>query len=159
MALLLDMDGLLASITSTARGIVGVRFAYDHDEWPNRPPGMFKQGGVLHLTSFPEEGNGWTYRPLGIDLSEYEIEIPLYTLVIVAANVQRSRNWMAPFIDRYRAAYDTRTSILTLGSGNTGSLLYTGGRVVRSIPDWPEYDGYYMLRHTLMAHVKGSVSR
>jgi len=34
-----------------------------------------------------------------------------------------------------------------------------GGRVVRSIPDWDAYTNYYMLRHSLMAHVKGAVSR
>ncbi len=159
MALLLDMDGLLAAITSNARGITGIRTAFDHDEWPDRPPGMYGSEAALHLTSFPEEGSGWTYLARGMDLSEYEIEIPVYTLVVTSAKARRSRQWMAPFIDRYRTAFDTRASILNLGAGNTGSLLYVSGRVVRSIPDWPEYDGFYMLRHTLVAHVKGSVDR
>lgn len=159
MALLLDLDTLLAAITSNARGITGIRTAYDHDEWPDAPPGMFNRNAALHLTGFPEEGGGWTYTARGIDLSEYEVEIPLYTVVIPAAQVKRSRSWAGPYIDRYRAAFDTRASILNLGSGNTGSLLYDGGRVVRSIPDWEGYDGFYMLRHRLLAHVKGSVSR
>lgn len=159
MSLTLDLDALLATITTTARAISGIRTAFDHDEWPDAPPGMFNEEEALHLTGFPEEGQGWRYIPRGMDLSEYEIEIPLYTVVIPAAKVKRSRQWAAPYIDRYRAAFDTRTSILGVGTGNTGSLLYVGGRVVRTIPDWSGYDGFYMLRHSLMAHVKGAVSR
>jgi hypothetical protein len=159
MALTLDLTTLLATITTTARGITGIRTAFDHFQWIETPPGMFTQGAALHLTGFPEEGQGWTYTPLGIDLSEYIVSIPLYTVVISAAQVKRSRQWAAPYIDRYRAAFDTRASILGVGTGNTGSLLYTGGRVVRTIPDWPGYDGCYMLRHQLEAHVKGAVAR
>lgn len=159
MALTLDLDTLLATITTTARAITGIRTAFDYDAWTDAPPGMYNQEAALHLTGFPEEGQGWTYIPRGMDLSEYEIEIPLYTVVITAAQVKRSRHWAAPYIDRYRAAFDTSASILGVGTGNTGSLLYTGGRIVRSIPDWPSYDGFYILRHTLMAHVKGAVTR
>lgn len=159
MALTLDLDALLATITTTAAGISGIRTAFDYDEWPDAPPGMFNQAQALHLTGFPEEGQGWRYIPRGMDLSEYEIEIPLYTVVIAAAQVKRSRKWAAPYIDAYRAAFDTRTSILGVGTGNTGSLLYVGGRVVRQIPDWDGYTGFYMLRHSLMAHVKGAVER
>jgi hypothetical protein len=159
MSLTLDLDALLATITATASAISGIRTAFDHDAWPDAPPGMFNQSQALHLTGFPEEGQGWRYIPRGMDLSEYEIEIPLYTVVIAAAQVKRSRKWAAPYIDRYRAAFDTRTSILGVGTGNTGSLLYTGGRVVRQIPDWDGYTGFYMLRHSLTAHVKGAVDR
>ena len=159
MALTLDLDALLATITGTASGIDGIRMALDHDEWPDAPSGMFNKDQALHLTGFPEEGQGWRYVARGIDLSEYEIEVPCYTVVIAAAQVKRSRQWAAPYIDRYRAAFDTRTSILGVGTGNTGSLLYVGGRVVRTIPDWDGYAGFYMLRHSLMAHVKGAVDR
>jgi len=159
MSLTLDLDALLATITTTAGAITGIRTAFDYDEWPDAPPGMFNKEQALHLTGFPEEGQGWRYTVRGIDLSEYEIEIPLYTVVIAAAQVKRSRSWSAPYIDRYRAAFDTRSSILGVGTGNTGSLLYTGGRVVRAIPDWDGYAGFYMLRHSLMAHVKGAVDR
>ena len=159
MALTLDLDALLATITATAADITGIRTAFDYDEWPDSPPGMFNREAALHLTGFPEEGSGWNYLVRGMDLSEYEIEIPLYTVVIPAAQIKRSRSWAGPYIDRYRAAFDTRASILGVGTGNTGSLLYTGGRIVRSIADWPAYDGFYMLRHTLMAHVKGGVDR
>ena len=159
MTLSLDLDALLATITTTARAISGIRTAFDHDEWPDAPPGMFNQNQALHLTGFPEEGQGWRYEVRGIDLSEYEIEIPLYTVVISAAQVRRSRKWAAPYIDLYRTAFDTRASILGVGTGNTGSLLYAGGRVVRSIPDWEAYDTFYILRHSLQAHIKGSVDR
>lgn len=159
MSLSLDLDVLLAAVTSNARGISGIRTAYDYDEWPDSPPGMFNRSAALHLTGFPEEGQGWTYQVRGMDLSEYELEIPLYTVVIPAAQVKRSRSWAAPYVDRYRVAFDTRSSILDVGTGNTGSLLYMGGRVVRAIPDWPAYDNFFMLRHVLTAHVKGTVSR
>ena len=156
MALSLDLDALLAGITTTASAISGIRTAFDHDQWPDSPPGMFNREQALHLTGFPES---WRYLARGMDLSEYELEIPLYTVVMVAAQVRRSRQWAAPYIDRYRAAFDTRAAILSVGSGNTGSTMYAGGAVVRAIPDWEGYDGAYILRHVLVAHVKGSVDR
>jgi len=159
MALSLDLDAILAGITTTARAISGIRTAYDYDEWPDSPPGMFNREQALHLTGFPEEGDGWRYIVRGIDLSEYEITVPLYTVVVDAAKVKRSRGWAAPYIDRYRAAFDTRAAILATGSGNTGSALYGGGQVVRAIADWPGYDGFYIFRHRLELHVKGAVDR
>lgn len=159
MSLSLDLDAILADITTAARAITGIRVAFDYDEWPDALPAMPSQNAAYHLTGFPEEGDGWRYTPRGSDLSEYEFTIPLYTIVVDAARVRRSRGWAGPYIDRYRAAFDTRTRILSTGTGNTGSVLYLGGRVVRSIPDWPEYDGHYMLRHELRHHVKGAVDR
>ena len=159
MTLSLDLDTLLASVTTTARTISGIRTAFDYDEWPDSPPGMFNQNAALHLTGFLEEGDGVRYIPRGIDLSEYEFTVPMYTVVIEAAKVKRSRGWAAPYVDRYRAAFDTRTKILDTGSGNTGSVLYGGATVVRGIADWPGYDGFYILRHRLTFHVKGAVER
>lgn len=160
MSLTLDLDAILASITSTAGAITGIRAAYDYDEWPDSLPGMPSSEAAFHFTGFLEEGDGWRYMPRGTDLSEYEVSsIPLYTIVVEAAKVRRSRQWAAPYIDRYRVAFDTRTAILSVGSGNTGSALYMGGRIVRAIPDWPGYDGFYMLRHELALHAKGAVSR
>jgi hypothetical protein len=159
MALTLDLDAILADITAVAADITGIRQAFDYDRWPDSPPGMFSSNAALHLTGFPEEGDGWRYTPRGIDLSEYELTIPLYTVVVDAAKVKRSRGWAGPFIDRYRVAFDTRTRILATGTGNTGSVMYTGGQIVRSIPDWPGYDGFYILRHRLELHVKGAVDR
>lgn len=159
MALTLDLDALLASVTTTARTISGIRTAFDYDEWPDSPPAMFVKNAALHLTGFPEEGDGWRYILRGTDLSEYEMTVPMYTVVVEAAKVRRSRGWAAPYVDRYRVAFDTRTKILDVGSGNTGSVLYDGATVVRSIADWAAYEGFYMLRHRLVFHVKGTVSR
>lgn len=159
MTLSLDLDALLATTTTTASGITGIRFAYDYDQWPETPPGKLGQDAAMHLTGFLEEGQGWRYNVRGDTLSEYEFDVPLYTVVVETARVKRSRGWAGPFIDRYRAAFDTRAAILATGTGNTGSVLYTGGRIVRSIPEWPGYDGFYILRHVLRYHVKGAVSR
>ena len=159
MALSLDLDTLLAGVTTTSRAITGVRMAFDYDEWPDSPPGLFNKDQALHLTGYPEEGDGFRYNLKGSDLSEYEFTIPLYTVVVDAAKVKRSRGWAAPYVDRYRAAFDTRSAILAVGTGNTGSVIYTGATVVRSIPDWPAYDGFFMLRHELRFHVKGPVQR
>ena len=159
MALTLDLDVLLASVTTTARTISGIRTAFDYDEWPDSPPGMFNRNAALHLTGFPEEGDGFRYLVRGTDLSEYEFTVPMYTVVVESAKVRRSRGWAAPYVDRYRVAFDTRTKILDVGTGNTGSVLYDGATVVRSIADWDSYSGFYMLRHRLAFHVKGNVDR
>ena len=159
MTLSLDFDTLLDAIHARAIAITGIRGGFRFDEWPDSLPSMPSQEAAWHLTGFPEEGQGVRYMVRGTDLSEYEVEIPLYTIVVEAAKVRNSRKWVAPYFDRYRAAFDTRTAILDVGTGNTGSILYTGAQVVRAIPDWDNYSGYFMLRHTLMAHVKGPVSR
>lgn len=159
MSLSLDLDTILSGVTSTASAITGIRYAFDYDEWPDTMPFMPNQEAAIHLTGFPEEGQGWRYNQRGDSLSEYVFEVPLYTIVVDAARVKRSRSWASPYIDRYRAAFDTSSQIRATGSGNTGSVVYRGGRVVRSIPDWDEYDGFYMLRHVLEYHVKGAVSR
>lgn len=159
MALSLDLDSLLDGVTTTAAAITGIRFAFDYDEWPEEPPAKLSQEGAMHFTGFPEEGQGWRYIARGDSLSEYEFDVPLYTVIVEAARVKRSRGWAAPYIDRYRAAFDTRDRILAVGTGNTGSVIYVGGRVVRGISDWSGYDGFYILRHVLRYHVKGSVSR
>ena len=159
MSLALDLDTLLDSIHARAIAITGVRGGFKFDEWPDSLPSLPSREAAWHLTGFPEEGQGVRYVPRGSDLSEYEVDIPLYTIVVDAAQVKRSRSWIAPYFDRYRAAFDTRTAILDVGTGNTGSILYTGATIVRAIPDWSGYDGFYMLRHTLVAHVKGAVSR
>jgi hypothetical protein len=159
VSLALDLDALLATITTTASAISGIRTAFDYDAWPDSPPGMFNKNAALHLTGFPEEGGGVTYIMRGSGLSRYELEIPLYTVIIPAAQVKRSRSWAAPYFDRYRVAFDTRASILGVGTGNTGSLRYDGCRVVRAIPDWDAYMGFYMLRHLLIADIRGAVDR
>ena len=54
MTLTLDLDALLATVTTTARAITGIRTAFDYDEWPDSPPAMFNKNAALHLTGFPE---------------------------------------------------------------------------------------------------------
>ena len=159
MALTVGIDALLARVTARAAAITGIRQAFDYDQWPDSPPAMPREDQAYHLTGYLEEGDGWRYIPRGSDLSEYEFTVPLYTIVVDSAKVKRSRGWVEQYIDSYRSALDSRDAILDVGTGNTGSILYMGGRIVRSIPDWPGYDGFYMLRHELRCHVKGAVSR
>ena len=114
---------------------------------------MFNRNQAMHLTGYPEEGDGWRYIVRGMDMDEYELLIPLYTVVISAAQVRRSRAWVAQYLDSYPAMF--RANLLLSGGITSGSALYRGGRVVRSIPDWPGYEGFYILRHELELHVKG----
>jgi hypothetical protein len=153
MPLTLALDTLLQNITNLAGAISGIRHAYNYDEWPDSPPGLFNKDQAMHLTGYPEEGDGWVYRLDGIDLDEYIIVIPLYTVVIAAAQVKRSRAWVAQYLDSYPAKF--RANIQLSGAITSGAAIYRGGRVVRSIPDWTGYDGFYMLRHELELHVKG----
>ena len=153
MSLTLGLDTVLQNITDLASGITGIRHAYNYDEWPDSPPGMFNRDQAMHLTGYPEEGDGWRYIIRGMDMSEYEITIPLYTVVIAASQVKRSRAWVAQYLDSYPAKY--RANMLLSGGIVSGSAVYRGGRVVRSIPDWDGYTGFYLLRHELELHVKG----
>lgn len=153
MTLAVDIDALLDAVNTVAAGVSGIRHAYDYDEWPDSPPGLFNKSQAMHLTGFPEEGDGWVVRSLGIDMDEVEILVPMYTVVLAAAQVRRSRSWVAPYPDRYRIAF--ADAILLNGAIAAGSAMYEGSTVVRAIPDWDGYDGFYMLRHRLRLHVKG----
>ena len=155
MTLSLNIDTMLGSITTLSGSISGIRHAYNYDAWPDSPPGMFNKDQAMHLTGYPEEGDGWRYVMRGMDRSEFELTVPLYTVVISAAQVKRSRAWVAQYLDSYPALF--RKNILLNGSIPDGSAIYMGGRVVRSIPDWPGYDGFYILRHELRVHTKGHV--
>ncbi len=157
MTLSLSLDSLLSQINSMAATITGIRHAYNYDEWPDAPPGLFNKNQAMHLTGYPEEGDGWRYRMLGIDMDEFEVSVPMYTVVVAAAQVKRSRNWTAQYLDSYAAKFAAAPTLS--GSIAAGSAVYTGGRVVRGIPDWDGYAGFYILRHTLEVHVKGHVSR
>lgn len=159
MSLTLDLDALLSEVNTIAGAITGIRHAYNYDEWPDSPPGMFNREQAMHLTGFPEEGQGWVYRMLGIDMDEHEILVPMYTVVVSAAQVKRSRSWVVPYFHRYAAAFAIHDAISLGGQIDAGSAIYMGGRVVRGIPDWEGFSGFYMLRHELMLHVKGHVDR
>ena len=157
MTLTLGLDTLLQNITTLCSGITGIRHAYNYDEWPDAPPGQYNRNQAMHLTGYPEEGDGWRYRLLGIDMDEFEIVVPLYTVVLHAAQVKRSRSWVTPYLAAYPALFAANMQLS--GGIIAGSAIYRGGRVVRAIPDWDGYTGFYMLRHSLMAHVKGAVDR
>ena len=157
MTLSLDLDGLCQKVTDLAAGITGIRHAWNYDEWPDKPPGMFSKEGAMHLTGFLEDGATATYIDRGSDLSEWEVALPLYTVVVSAAQVRRSRGWMAPYPDRYLAKF--AANMLLSGALTSGAAIYGGCRVVRAIPDWPAYDGFYMLRHELLIHAKGVVAK
>lgn len=159
MPLSFNLDTYLQKITLLASGIAGIRHAYNYDEWPDQPPGLFNQNQAMHLTGYPEEGDGWQYRVNGIDMDEVIVTVPLYTVVVAAAQVKRSRKWVAQYLDSYPAAFTVAAGINVSGTITSGSALYRGGRVVRSIPDWPGFDGFYMLRHELELHVKGHRAR
>ena len=153
MTLTLDLDTILTNITTLAGQISGIRHAYNYDAWPESPPGLFNRDQAMHLTGYPEEGDGWRYIVRGSDLSEFEMTIPLYTVVIAAAQVKRSRAWVAQYLNSYPAKF--RANMQLSGAITAGSAVYRGGRVVRSIPDWAGYDGFYILRHELELHIKG----
>src|SRR3989304_8099011 len=102
MALTLDLDTLLDNITTIAATITGIRKAYSYDAWPDAPPGMFDAEAALHLTGLPgTDGTEVRYIVRGSDLSESEIEGPLYTVVCSGAQIKRSARWMAPYFGRF----------------------------------------------------------
>ena len=162
MTLELDIDDLLARVTYRCSLITGIRKAFDYDEWPDSPPAMPTENQAYHLTGYLEEGQGALYTDRGSDLSEWELFIPLYTIVVDAARVKRARGWTSPYPERYADGF-RRNDALPNAAGTygitAGTAMYRGFRVVRSIPDWPGYDGFYMLRHDLVIHTKGAVTK
>ena len=161
MTLSLDIDDLLERVTSICSGITGIRKAFDYDEWPDAPPALPAQNSAYHLTGYLEEGQGATYQDRGSDMSEWMLNIPLYTIVVDAARVKRARGWTSPYPERYATAIRENDALPLSGTYgiDAGITLYNGFRVVRSIPDWPGYDGFYMLRHEIVIHTKGAVAK
>ena len=83
--------------------------------------------------------------------------MPLYTVVCSGAQIKRSARWIAPFFGRYPEKFRGNLKLsaaITAGRFN----LTEGSRIVRAIPDWSGYDGYYILRHTGTIHIKGAVT-
>lgn len=160
MTLSLDIDDLLARVTYRASLITGIRRAFDYDEWPDSPPALPVAHQAYHLTGYLEESTG-IYTDRGTDLSEWELNIPLYTVVVDAARVKRSRGWTSPYPERYATAFRENLFLPQAGTyGITaGGAMYLNFRIVRAIPDWPGYDGFYMIRHELLIHTKGVVTK
>lgn len=158
MALVLNLDNILTQITTIASGITGIRQAFNYDEWPDVPPGLPNENYAYHFTALPGEvGGGVRYLLRGSDLHEYEIVVPLYTVVAPAAQIKRARLWAAPFFGRYPETYRDR---LHLNSAiSAGSALFEQPAViVRDIPNYDGYEDFYILRHMLTVHTKGSAS-
>ena len=162
MTLSLDIDDLLARVTYRCSLITGIRQAFDYDQWPDSPPALPRENQAYHLTGYMEEGNGAIYTDRGSDLSEWELTIPLYTVVVDSATVKRARGWSAPYPERYATAFREKDALPDAAGTygiTAGGALYQGFRVVRSIPDWPGYDGFYLFRHELVIHTKGYVTK
>ena len=156
MTLSLSLDTQLQAITDLCRSITGISQASNYDEWPDSPPGLFNRAKAMHLTGYPEE-DAWSYRRLGIDMNEFELVVPLYTVVLSSAQIKRSRSWVEPYFDRYPALFAANMQLS--GAITNGVAMYTGGRIVRSIPNYDAFDGAYMIRHSLEIHSKGHVEQ
>ena len=87
MTLSLDIDDLLERVTYRCSLMTGIRRAFDYDEWPDSPPALPAQNSAYHLTGYLEDGPGALYTDRGSDMSEWELTIPLYTVVVDAAKV------------------------------------------------------------------------
>lgn len=156
MTMTLDPASILSSVTTIARAITGIRIAYDFDEWPDSPSGLFKKDGAVHLTGVPgEDGTGWRYASGGSDMAIWTLEVPLYTVVNDAATANRTRAWALPYVARYPEAF--RASV-KLGGTVSSVGFDADARIVRSIPEWPGWDGCYIVRHVLTVTVKGVVA-
>jgi len=154
----LDAEALLAAVTTIARTITGIRTAYDFDEWPEAPPAIQNAGHAIALTGFPgEDGTGWGYTLGGPDLAVWTLTVPLYTVVADSAMTRRARAWALPYVARYPEAY--RAHIHLDGAITSGSCGFDDeARIVRTLgPDWPGYDGFYIVRHVLTIVAKMGV--
>lgn len=157
MTFILDPTTILANITTVGRAITGIRTAYDFDEWLEAPPAIHNAGQAIHLTGFPgEDGTGWRYDIGGMDLAIWELRVPLYTVVADSATTPRARTWALPYIARYPEAYRAHTHLD--GAITSGSCSFDeDARIVRTLgPDWPGYDGFYIIRHVLTVVSKGA---
>lgn len=158
MALNLDLDNILTQVNSIATNITGIRQAFNYKDWPDSPPGMPTEGQAYHFTALPGEvGGGVRYFLRGSDLHEYELVVPLYTVVGPPGQIKRARYWAAPFYARYIEAYRDRLHLN--GAITAGSALFQQPSiVVRNVPNFEGFEDFYILRHLLTVHTKGSSS-
>jgi hypothetical protein len=158
-AFTLDADAILAAITTRTRAITGIRTAYDYDEWPDAPPAIHNASAAIALTGFPgEDGTGWTYALGGPDLAIWTLRVPLYTVVADSATTPRARAWALPYVARYPEAF--RMDMHLGGTITAGACSFDEeARIIRALgDDWPGYDGFYIVRHTLTVVTKGGVT-
>lgn len=158
MALTLNLDAILTQINTIASGMTGIRQAYNYDEWPDAPPGNPTEGQAYHLTGFPGEvGGGVRYFFRGVGLHEYEIVVPLFTVIAPSGMFKRARSWAEPYYGRYIETF--RDELHLNGTINAGSAVFQQPSiVVTQIPLFDGYDDFYTIRHLLTVHTKGSAS-
>ncbi len=162
MTLSLDIDDLLSRVTYRASLITGIRKAFDYDQWPDSPPALPRENQAYHLTGFLEDGAFLTYTDRGSDLSEWELPLELFTVVVESAQVLRARQWIAPFPERYAAAFRENLYLPMDGTYgiDAGGAMYQGCTVIEGVgAKWPGWAGFYVLRHRLVIHTKGAVSK
>lgn len=159
MPLILDLPGLLGKVNTTAALVPGIRQAYGFGDWPDRPPGIPNKNNAYHLTGFPgQDGTSVRYGAVGIDLSEYIVEVPMYCVVAGENNIGRSAVWSAQYYGGYHETfrnYMQFTGFIPAGVALFGSQPDT---VVRRIPDWPGYDGFFIIRFVLVCTIKGAAT-
>lgn len=164
MPLTLDLPGLLNVITLTARVVPGIRQAYDFDEWPSRPPGQPSKNNAYHFTGLPgTDGTSVMYGAIGIDQSVYIVQVPMYTVVCSENDFARAGAWIAQYYGGYPETFRARAN----GAGGMQfggfiasgvSLLEQPAGIVRQIPDWPGFTGFYIIRWVLTCHIKGAAT-
>lgn len=155
MPLALDLPTVLGNITTLCGTITGIREAFNYDSWPQRPPGEPNKGQAYHLTGLPgTDGTSVGYNTVGMDLSEYLLDVPLYTVVANPQDLSRAAGWMTQYISGYPELF--RDHIFLSGALSAGgAYLEQRGAIVRSIPDWPGYSNFFILRWVLSVHIKG----
>jgi hypothetical protein len=156
VSLVLDLPTVLGNINTLSGTIAGIRHAYGYADWPSRPPGLPNTGEAYHLTGLPgTDGTSIRYNTVGMDLSEYILEVPLYTLVAQGDVINRAVGWIGTYFSGYPELF--RDHIFLSGALTAGgAYLEQPGTIVRSLgPAWPGYDGFVILRWVLTVHIKG----
>lgn len=163
MPLSLDLPTILGNTNTLCGLIPNIREAFNYDSWPQRPPGMPNARQAYHLTGLPgTDGTTIGYNIVGMDLSEYVLEVPLYTIIADPQDTGRAALWMAPYISAYPDLFRDHIYLGNTATGLANALVMGGayleqrGTIVRAIPDWPGFNGFFILRWVLTVHVKGA---
>ena len=68
----------------------------------------------------------------------------------------RARAWALPYVARYPEAF--RGAMKLGGTIESGACSFDeDARIIRLIPDWPGYYGFYIVRHVLSVTTRGTV--
>jgi hypothetical protein len=151
----LNLDQILTNTNTLAGTITGIRSAFNYSNWPTRPPGEPNKGQAYHFTGMPgTDGTGISYIQNGMDLSEYILGIPLYTVVSASANLDRAAGWIAGYVGLYPEKFRDNGK-LSGAIANGIALFEQPAQIVRQIPEYPSFNGFYILRWILTVHTKG----